>query len=514
MDRDPELDESLDYRLLQDGDSFLDGQWSPPDQSFLLHGLGALGEDAAAEPAPTEAAPSEAGPSEAGPSKAGPSKAGLSDAAPHVSQLLSSRELDTFPTMQHFDWKKFSGLLALALLALPIYLLFTLAREHRKRPLPGQQQAQQQQQQQRGAAARRSLALVLLATLYYALLLTMVIGWRQITSAELAVALLLHACCCAVECLVRSVSVVAPRSEHLEAVPLRVHEGAALRDTTVRNVATALLQAEPQPALQRLCFAAALLCGALLALLPMALTQRASAIGVCALLVNWALCFAALSVVGKTLLQLHRRVQVAQAFRALTLCQGRSQGQSSTYLDLAQGWPAVVGWLSLRAYLLTRSRQAHTRIAAEIVLSAAFALLAPLWLLLLAQLFLVADRVQTALSFCLCASLGLFLLAAVQQAAQVQRLYRDRLPLKSAQLRALSRETLRVDATAEPLFREALPSDRFVRQLKTLDALLEHQDEGILFCVLGLPLNERAVAAMLTFLASVLSSGLSRLLAQ
>jgi hypothetical protein len=41
------------------------------------------------------------------------------------------------------------------------------------------------------------------------------------------------------------------------------------------------------------------------------------------------------------------------------------------FLDLAQSWDNLLGWLALRSYLLMRAKQPQSRVNAEIVLSAA-----------------------------------------------------------------------------------------------------------------------------------------------
>lgn len=392
----------------------------------------------------------------------------------HVSQLIGSKELETFPTITKFQAKRFALLLLLAFALLPVYVLVTLAKEHKAAP-----------QDRRRQSARRKLFTVLLSLIYSGLLLAMLIGFAlgAVSGYEIWVALLLHSCACVVECLVRCITVVPPPVTHLENVLLVLCD----RETTVQNLSNQLSSAQTVPtALMTLCLAASAVSAALFGSIPMLMRQNFSGFALCSALVNAVLCFVSLSVVGKTLLQLHRRVQVAQEFRQLT-------SSSENYLDLAHSWQNVIGWMSLRTYLITRSRQSQTRVAAEIVLSAAFVVLIPLWLSLLAQLFLEEINELTVLSFFICLCLGLFLLVAVSRASQVQKLYRDTMPLKTAQLRALTNE-----------------SATLCKQLKTLDRILSLQEEGILFVVFGVPLNERAVMWMLGYIATVISTGISK----
>jgi hypothetical protein len=407
---------------------------------------------------------------------------GLDPLEPHeeettrVSQLISSKELETFPTITKFQAKRFTLFFLVCFTLLPVYVLVTLAKEHRAAPA-----------ERRQASARRKLCTVLFSLVYSILLLVMLIGFAlsQVSAYEIGVALLLHTCACAVECLVRCITVVPPPCKHLEDVPLVLAD----RETTVQNLSNQLLSAQTLPtSLMSLCLVASALSSAVFGAIPMVMRLEFSGFALCSALVNATLCFVSLSVVGKTLLQLHRRVQVAQEFRQLT-------SNSENYLDLAHSWANVIGWMSLRTYLISRSRQTQTRVASEIVLSAAFVVLIPLWMSLLAQLFLEEINELTVLSFFICLSLGLFLLIAVSRASQVQKLYRDTMPLKTAQLRALDKQ-----------------STTLCKQLKTLDRILSLQEEGILFVVFGVPLNERAVMWMLGYIATVISTGISKIL--
>ena len=377
-------------------------------------------------------------------------------------------------------------------------MLFTLAKEHRvKRELIESARSVQR-------SARKKLLLVLLSALYYGLLLAYLVGREW--GAAICYTLLLHMACCSVESLVRATTITAPECAHLESAVLTVQQANQRNQTTVRNLANAVLQVRAAPALSYLCFGVALLASLLYALVPTLVSLSFDGFSACGLLVNWTLCFVALSAIGKTLLQLHERLLVARAYHGLT---GR---HDEIYLDLAIGWNNVLGWLSLRTYLLSRSRQPQTRIAAEMVLSTAVLLLGPVWLVLIAQMLLGQFGEASALSLCICGILGLFLMGAVQQAAALQRVYRDTLPLKTAQLRVLTRQEQRLVETQEPLFHDdSVQSKRFLEQLKLLDSIAGEQEEGILFCVLGMPLNEKAVMVMLWFLASVVSSGFTEL---
>lgn len=412
-----------------------------------------------------------------------------------VVHFIDSDEIETFPTIRKFYYYQFLGWWLLSVVLTPIYVLVTLAKEQRLK--------REKKTDDIEYSAKKKLFLVTLSLIYYALLITYCIGGSR--NASYSYALLLHAMCCGVESMVRSARIVPVDCSRLEGTAINIVHNADPHRTNVKKVANVLLKMEPQAITNFVCLLISLLGSALYTIVPWFFGLELTAWNICGLLVNFSLCLVALLMISKTLLQLYQRLLVAREYQQLTI------RRNDYYLDLSHSWENVVGWLSLKSYLLTRSRQPQTRLATEIILSAVFLLLLPLWIMLIFELFIGRFTESSALSLCICTLLGVFLLASVYQASAIQKIYRDTMPLKSAQLRALLREKDQLKHTGEPLFHDSQLMERFVSELKLLESILGNQQEGVLFFVLGIPINERMVMMMLGFLASVLSTGFTEL---
>lgn len=409
-------------------------------------------------------------------------------------------------TETRMAWGKFAWRFLVAWLALPLYVLRLLAREHRAVRIISDADT-------RATSAWHKCSVILLSGAYWvALLLLVCIAYATDASrTEAFFALILHTICCLTETAVRTVRVEAvPRRPLTERVVLGDARApqrqdsemtiGALLETRARSPSS-LSSASSVHALRVAAVCAALLYGASasIARAVFALPAQGFALGVLGFACNALLGAVCLLVLVDSTAVLRERLDDAMWFRGLT---SRAHRGPARVLSLSS-MRNLTGWLALRAHLI--SRRGHGRVNTEIVLCAAFGLLVPLWLGVALEALLGGDQLSEylAMAMSLCLLIGGFVLGTVWHAARTHRLYRDIDTLLLAKIE-----------TRAHFFDDA-ESAQLIAILDDIARLFQRaQEEGTLLRIFGLPVDEKAVGLVLGLLASSLSTAIGYLVSE
>lgn len=262
---------------------------------------------------------------------------------------------------------------------------------------------------------------------------------------------------------------------------------------------------------------ATIVCSAVYAFLPQVMrlasgTYRAQSAGVAffivaagAVVTNFIICAVALDALAKSVSQLKFRRNIARSFMQLT-----SKTAAATlglfYFEL-QTIENLWGWLTLRSYLLRRGKRPQARV--EVILSAAFAFLAPLALMLALDVLLSKTPVSIFIvsSFYFCFVLASFLLLCVWHGVHIQATYRDQDVLMSEQLAI----HYRICTTRDPDLHKRLKHlhDAIA---KIMHIMQSSAGTGVVLSILGFAINENFARVLIGGLLSLASAGFSSVL--
>lgn len=150
------------------------------------------------------------------------------------------------------------------------------------------------------------------------------------------------------------------------------------------------------------------------------------------LLTNFIICLVALDALAKSVQQLKMRVAIASTFTQLN-SKTAASSLGLFHLEL-QTIENLWGWLTLRSYLLRRGKRPQARV--EIILSASFAFLVPLALMLAIDFFFSKSPLSVFIvsSFFFCFVVASYLLLCVWNGVKIQAIYRDQDVLLAEQL--------------------------------------------------------------------------------
>lgn len=225
------------------------------------------------------------------------------------------------------------------------------------------------------------------------------------------------------------------------------------------------------------------------------------------ILTNFIICLVALDALAKSVAQLKLRVAIAKTFTQLnSKTAASSLGLFHFELQTIEN---LWGWLTLRSYLLRRGKTPQARV--EIILSASFAFLVPLALMLAIDFFFSKSPVSIFIvsTFFFCFAVASYLLLCVWNGVKIQAIYRDQDVLLAEQLAI----HYRICTTRDTELHHRL-SNLHAAIGKIMEILKNSAGDGVVLSVLGFSINENFSRVLIGGLLSLVSAGGSSLLRQ
>jgi hypothetical protein len=220
---------------------------------------------------------------------------------------------------------------------------------------------------------------------------------------------------------------------------------------------------------------------------------------------NFVICMVTLDALAKSVSQLKFRVGIAKSFTQLT-SKTAASSLGLFHFEL-QTIENLWGWLTLRSYLLRRGKRPQARV--EVILSASFAFLVPLSLMLALDFFFAKTPVTIFIvsSFFFCFVVASYLLMCVWSGVKIQSIYRDPDVLLSEQL-AIHYRTC---TTRDPELHQRL-NNLHKAIAKIMEILQKSAGSGVVLSILGFSINENFSRVLIGGLLSLASAGFSALI--
>ena len=218
---------------------------------------------------------------------------------------------------------------------------------------------------------------------------------------------------------------------------------------------------------------------------------------------NFCICIVALDALSKSVSQLKFRVGIAKSFTQLT-SKTAASSLGLFHFEL-QTIENLWGWLTLRSYLLRRGRKPQARV--EVILSASFAFLVPLSLMLALDFIFSRTPVSIFIvsSFFFCFVVASYLLLCVWHGVSIQSIYKDPDVLLSEQLAI----HYRICTTPQ----DSELHLRLYNLHKAIDKIMQIlQTAGPGLSILGFTINENFSRVLIGGLLSLASAGFSSIL--